>query len=173
MRNWRHILLLGLVLLPLSCGRGRVIPPRKLARIYADMLLADQWLHDHPELRTQADTTLFYGAVFKRYGCSFKDYDASVHHYMEEPAAFAKILKRSAAQLDRRRQMLEKQLAALEAERLERLVTIPDEGVWKRVDAFRDSLAAATADTLGVAVSDTLAAPAAPAESEDVIQFND
>ncbi|MBQ7269371.1 MAG: DUF4296 domain-containing protein [Bacteroidales bacterium] len=140
MRALRHILLLGLVLLPLSCSRGRVIPARKLAQVHADMLLADQWLHDHPEMRTQADTTLFYEAVFKKYGYSFKDYDASVRYYLENPAAYAKILKKSASLLDRRRTAKEKQVAAAERERQARLVVIPEEGVWKRVDAFRDSL---------------------------------
>ncbi|MBQ2522222.1 MAG: DUF4296 domain-containing protein [Bacteroidales bacterium] len=140
MRTLRHILLLGLVLLPLSCSRGRIIPARKFARLYADMLVADQWLRDHPEYRTQADTTLFYGAVFKKYGYSFKDYDASVYYYLEDPASYAKILKKSAAQLDRRRKAMEKQLAAEEEERLKRLVTIPEEGRWQQLDAYRDSL---------------------------------
>lgn len=143
MRPLRHILLLGLVLLPLSCGRGRVIPPRKMAQVYADMLLADQWLHDHPSYRTQADTTLFYGAVFKKYGYSFKDYDASVRHYMENPNAYSKIVKKAGKGLERRRAAIEKRLVAEETERQERLklrVTIPEEGLWKRVDAFRDSV---------------------------------
>lgn len=179
MRKLCHIFLLGLLLLPLSCGRGRVIPPRKMAQVYADMLLADQWLNDHPELRTQADTTLFYGAVFKAHGYSFKDYDASVNHYMENPAAYAKILKKAAAGLDRRRAATEKRMAALEAERQERLklmVVIPEEGLWKRVDAWRDSLAAATdsllvaADSLGVPADS--AAPKAAPKNESINIFD-
>lgn len=161
MPKLRHIFLLGLLLLPLSCGRGRVIPARKMAQVYADMLLADQWLNDHPSMRTRADTTYFYGAVFKKYGYSFKDYDASVNHYMENPAAYAKILKRAAASLEQRRTALEKQMAALEAEyqeRLKRRVVIPEEGLWKQVDAWRDSLATVV-DSLSVA-ADSLAATA-------------
>ena len=167
MRKLCHIFLLGLLLLPLSCGRGRVIPPRKMAQVYADMLLADQWLNDHPELRTQADTTFFYGAVFKAHGYSFKDYDESVRHYLENPAAYAKILKKTSVLLDRRRRALEKRLAVMEADRLQRLVSIPEEGIWKQMEAYRDSLAAAS-DTSSV-FND------APTESEpdtDVLEFD-
>ena len=66
-----HILLLLLVLPCLLTGcaqRGRVIPEEKMSRIYEDMLLADQWLRDHPDSRKAADTTLFFDPIFKRYG---------------------------------------------------------------------------------------------------------
>ena len=151
MRTLCHIVLVMLLLLPLSCSRGRIIPARKMAQIYADMLLADQWLRDNPSMRTQADSTLFYGAVFKKYGYSFKDYDASVRFYIEDPAAFSKILKKSSVRLDKRREAMEKELAAIEKDRLERLVTIPEKGKWEEIESYRDSLRYSTqTDSLNV-----------------------
>ena len=52
-----------------SCGRGgRVIPVRKMERIYREMLLADQWLAENPDKRGIADTTWFYKPIFEKYG---------------------------------------------------------------------------------------------------------
>ena len=54
-------LLLAILALACSCGRdGRVIPPHKLARIYADMLVADQMIRSDYSLTNVADTSLFY-----------------------------------------------------------------------------------------------------------------
>ena len=84
-----------------SCGReGRVIPAGKFSDIYARMFLADQWMIDHTDLRRTADTTQFYEAIFREYGYSFKDYDASVRHYLKKPEKYAKILKRAADKLE-------------------------------------------------------------------------
>lgn len=84
-----------------SCGReGRVIPAGRMSDIYARMFLADQWMTDHTELRRTADTTQFYEAIFQSYGYSFKDYDASVRHYLKKPEKYSKILKRAADKLD-------------------------------------------------------------------------
>ena len=92
-----HILLLLLVLPCLLTGcaqRGRVIPEEKMSRIYEDMLLADQWLRDHPDSRKAADTTLFFDPIFKRYGYSFEDFDRSVNYYVDHPEQYTKILKK-------------------------------------------------------------------------------
>lgn len=49
-----------------SCGRGgRVIPVRKMERIYREMLLADQWLAENPDKRGIADTTWFYEPILR------------------------------------------------------------------------------------------------------------
>lgn len=98
MKLFRHICVLALVTVLLaSCGReGKVIPKGKLSRIYAEMFLADQWLEDHESERTMVDTTLFYDPIFKRFGCTFEDYDASVNYYLSDPQKFSKIVKKSA-----------------------------------------------------------------------------
>ena len=76
-----------------ACGRnGRVIPKKKMAAIYADMFVADRWLSDHPYARKTADTTFFYNPIFKKYGYTSRDYEASVRHYIKTPDKYAQII---------------------------------------------------------------------------------
>ena len=77
-----------------SCGRqGRVIPERKFARIYAKMLVADQWVRNDDNLSRIADTTLFYEPILEEFGYTSRDYVRSVGHYMEDPETFGKVFK--------------------------------------------------------------------------------
>lgn len=79
----------------MSCGRdARVIPVRKMERIYREMLLADQWLAVNPDKKDMADTTWFYEPVFRKYGYSLKDYQKSVDHYLSDPKRYAEMLSR-------------------------------------------------------------------------------
>jgi hypothetical protein len=80
-----------------SCGReGKVIPRNKLARIYAEMFVADAWLSTaSPEARFKADTTAFYEPIFEEYGYTIEDYWASVSHYLMDPDRFSRIVKKS------------------------------------------------------------------------------
>ena len=75
-----------------ACGRGRVIPDHKMTQIFMEMFLADTWLRDNPEARKVADTTLFFDPIFRRHGYTFKDYDMSIHYYLDRPDRFSKIL---------------------------------------------------------------------------------
>ncbi len=105
-----HILFLLLVLPCLLAGcaqRGRVIPEEKMSRIYEDMLLADQWLRDHPDSRKAADTTLFFDPIFKRYGYSFEDFDRSVNYYVDHPEQYTKILTGASERLSRENERLQ------------------------------------------------------------------
>ena len=70
--------LMVLVSAVVSCSReGRVIPVRKMERIYREMLLADQWLAENPDKNGMADTTWFYEPIFEKYGYTVQDYRAS------------------------------------------------------------------------------------------------
>lgn len=78
-----------------SCGRGgRVIPVRKMERIYREMLLADQWLAENPDKRGIADTTWFYEPIFEEYGFTLSDYQKSVDRYLNDPKRYAEMLGR-------------------------------------------------------------------------------
>lgn len=78
-----------------SCGRGgRVIPVRKMERIYREMLLADQWLAENPDKRGIADTTWFYEPIFEKYGFTLNDYQKSVDRYLNDPKRYAEMLGR-------------------------------------------------------------------------------
>ena len=78
-------------LLLLSCRGYKRIGVSTMADIYADMMIADQWVSSNPEYRRTADTTLFYGSIFRKYGYDFKDFDGSVKYYLREPEKYQKI----------------------------------------------------------------------------------
>ena len=109
-----HILLLLAVVagLPGCARKGRVIPEKKLVRIYSDMYLADQWIRDHVEARAAADTTLYFDPIFKRYGYTFADYDASLNYYVDHPVEFAEIMSKVSDRLRARSEALNAEVTA-------------------------------------------------------------
>lgn len=104
MKSVRPILIALAAALAVAVGcerRARVIPADTFSEIYADMFLADQWIASNSRYRRKADTSLFYVPIFGKYGYSLKDYDLSVRYYLESPDKYAKILKQSAALLEK------------------------------------------------------------------------
>ena len=98
MKRSAIIILCVYALLALSgCGRGRVIPMNKFAEIYADLCVADQWINQHPDMRSQADTTQFYEAVFRKHGYRFADYQRSMDYYLDYPEKYVRIVQRADA----------------------------------------------------------------------------
>ncbi len=112
----RHTLpFMAVLLLLCACsGRPRIIPRGVLTDIYADMFLADQWLEDHRGERSRADTMLFYDPIFKRYGYTFEDYDASVRRYLKDPEKFSKIFRDASLKLKDKREVFIKKTERLE-----------------------------------------------------------
>ena len=97
MRKLPWIILVAAVIstVALSCSRrARVIPVRKMEKIYREMFLADQWLADNHPKRRMADTTWFYEPIFEKYGYDTEDYRASVDHYLSDPKRYAEMLGR-------------------------------------------------------------------------------
>ena len=86
-----------------------------MADIYADMVLASEWLQVHPEYEKKADTTLFYELVFKKYGYTFRDYDFSLSHYIKDPLGFSKILDKSSERLEARSKEYEEMYKRVQA----------------------------------------------------------
>ena len=79
-----------------SCGKKeRVIPREKMAEIYAEMYVLDQWLDDNRSLRREADTSLVYAPVLDKYGYTYDDYLNSVNVYMKDPTRYSRILRRT------------------------------------------------------------------------------
>lgn len=172
-----HILLLLAAVAGLSgCGhKGRVIPAKKMIRIYTDMYLADQWIRDHVEARAAADTTLFFDPIFKRYGYTFEDYDASLNYYVDRPVEFAEILTAASDRMRARSEALLAEVAAIR-EREEELDSF--RRLYHPSDFSEDSLrwagagilwpekpVTAGADSLAV---DSLAVDSVPSGSEKV-----
>lgn len=132
-------LLLAILALACSCGRdGRVIPPHKLARIYADMLVADQMIRSDYSLTNVADTSLFYEPVLMDYGYTTKDYVKSVGHYMRDPESFGKIFKEAkdilTSHID---ELTAEERARHRADSLKRAIEASD---FKRAPIYRSGL---------------------------------
>ena len=173
MRRAAHIVVLAVVLAALcACGhRARVIPEGKLVRIYHDMFLADQWVRDHPDNRTDVDTTLLFDPIFHRYGYTFEDYDHTVQYYLDHSERYVKILNRVETQLRKEGESLQ-----LEADRqTAREVELNKyRRAFRRKDFSTDSLRWAgiqplwPVDTLPAPV-DTLPAPADTLAQRDTL----
>ena len=108
----KGLIVLSALLLLLSLGacarKARVIPDNKLADIYAEMFLADQWLSTNYSYRRVADTTLFYEPIFEKYGYNLADFNESMLYYVKKPDKYAKILKTAGLKLDAQAKRLKK-----------------------------------------------------------------
>lgn len=118
-RNLKHIVLLlaAAVVLAVSCRRNEaeVIPRAKLAKIYAEMLVTDQWITSNAGVRMIADTSLVYEPILNKYGYDSDDYRLSVDYYMNDPERFSRILRTSGELIDSRIEELKKKQRRLEA----------------------------------------------------------
>ena len=107
-----------------------------MARIYAEMLLTDQWIVTNPSMRRVADTSLVYEPILNRYGYTKEDYILSVNKYMDDPERYSRILRTTGEILDEklsalndRKEQLEKEAAlrrALEEIRIEAEIDIAE-----------------------------------------------
>ena len=99
----RNICLITSFLLLFACSReAKVIPRGKMAQIYAEMLVTDQWINSTPSVKRMADTSLVYEPILEKYGYSSADYRKSVETYMDDPERYSRILRTSAEILDKR-----------------------------------------------------------------------
>ena len=108
------LLLLSFVLAVTSCSKGgRVLSEHKMELLYADMFLADQWLRDHPQYRSVADTTLFFDPIFEKHNITFEDYDASLKYYVSNPELLAEITQKASARLQKMADSMNKEVERL------------------------------------------------------------
>ena len=125
-RIYRHIVLTALLAVTLfsSCNRDeeKVIPRSKLARIYAEMFLTDQWITNNPGMRQIADTSLVYEPILEKDGYTSADYRRTVDVYMDDPERFSRILRTTGEILNEKLADLKRRQAQLEHEKaLEKL----------------------------------------------------
>ena len=153
-----------LLVLALGCGRtGRVIPEDKFSDIYAEMLIADQWISSNLKARRVADTTLFYAPILEKYGYDVLDYDASVRHYMKKPADFSAILDKSSRKLT----AYANRLQAVEDEIKSRYKLPP----YRSVDFGKDTILVIHPDTVSItepAADSTLVPPVTDSTSNKI-----
>lgn len=117
---------LAALLLCFACSddEPKVIPRGKMAKIYAEMLVMDQWAVSDSRLRQKADTSLIYEPIFEKYGYDGEDYRASVEYYMNDPERFSRILRESADILDARIEELKNlKQELMKQEKINRLIT--------------------------------------------------
>ncbi len=111
-RKFLHILALLVMMVTLfsSCKKeeDKVIPRSKMARIYAEMLLVDQWLQMEPDVRRGTDTTLVYEPILEKYGYDSEIYRRSIYKYLDDPERFARIFRTTIEIYDKRLKELER-----------------------------------------------------------------
>ena len=91
-----------------------------MARLYARMFLADQWVRDHADARKLADSTLFFDPIFRAAGVTFEEYDRSVHYYLDRPEKYSKILAEASEELRAEAAVLQMSVNAERAQQTER-----------------------------------------------------
>jgi hypothetical protein len=95
---------------------AKIIPRGKMAEIYAEMLMTDQWISSTPGMRMIADTSLVYEPILEKYGYDNLDYVMSVDHYMNDPERFSRILRSTGEILESRLKELRKMKRQIELE---------------------------------------------------------
>lgn len=100
-----------------SCRDSGVIDEDDMAKIYAEMLMTDQWINTTPSLKRIADTSLVYEPILRKYGYTSEDYRYSLNYYLEHNKDFADIMQKTLAILESRQAALEKEKIRLEEEK--------------------------------------------------------
>lgn len=92
-----HIVLL--MLLVASCG-PRTIPRDDMTLIMADILVQEQQIKQNRDLRRQADTSLVYEGIFRKYGYDSDDFIHSLTYYVEDPTRMEMVMSNAAELLE-------------------------------------------------------------------------
>ena len=119
-KSLKHIAALAVLIMAVlsSCAKEEyeLIPRKKLAVIYAEMLMTDQWINDNPDIHDLTDTSLIYEPILMKYGFTSEDYRYSVDVYLDDPERFSRILRSTSEYLDERYYQLKKQKEMMDAE---------------------------------------------------------
>ncbi len=102
---------LALVICFSSCGKKeKVISRGDMAKIYAEMFVADQRLGKNNQIKRMADTSFVYEPIFNKYGYTTEDFRNSMAYYINDATRYARILRQSSL-------IIEKELKDLREER--------------------------------------------------------
>lgn len=112
MKKIATIFLCCFLALAASCTQKGIIPKKKMASIYADFYLMDQYLGADRTMRKFADTTAVYKPVLRYYGYTAEDYFASVDYYLENSRDMAQILDMTEKILRKRQNAILKRIEA-------------------------------------------------------------
>lgn len=104
-------LFLLFALLSCTSHSKNIISQDKMAKIIADMYLADQYIEINPELTPAMDSVRLYDAVMEKYGRSFSDYEMSVSYYLMHDDKMQRIYRMAKEILIRQKDHLSKLIA--------------------------------------------------------------
>ena len=111
MRRVLHIAL-ALLVLAVSCRKGpQLISRGTMEDIMYEVLLQDQFMKQHSEIKKLADTTLVYGGVFEQFGYTTDDFLYSVSAYLEDPTRMEKIMQKVESRLGKKAKELQVEVA--------------------------------------------------------------
>lgn len=99
MKRVFHILCVVAVL-SVSCRGPQRIPRADMETIMYQLLLQDQYIKRHPEMRKTADTTLVYAGIFQQFGYDTDDFLYSLSYYLKDPARMEKVMGKVAGRLE-------------------------------------------------------------------------
>ncbi len=114
----------------IGCGNKGVISKDVMARIVAEMYLADQYIERDPDMMGQTDSLAVYPAVIERNGHTVEEYYASVRHYLQKDDEYNKILKSAMASMEEYVKLLDEEVM-----RIERIRRGPSK--WWALDSVR------------------------------------
>ena len=100
-----------LLVLVVSCHKGpQRIPRGDMEEIMQQILLQDQYLKQHQELRKQADSSLVYEGVFESFGYDTDDFLYSLEYYLEDATRMEKIMEKVESRLMEKAKEAEKEV---------------------------------------------------------------
>ena len=107
-----RIVAVMLLLLALAgCRKGpKIIPQNDFGELYAELLLADQWVRLHPSEKRTADTTLVYAGILRKHGYTDEQVVASMKYYLRDPLRYKRAMDVAVARLEKHHNEVEAEL---------------------------------------------------------------
>lgn len=103
--------LLCLLAVAVSCDKGPDrIPRGEMEEIMQKILLQDQYIKQHLDLRRKVDTVLVYEGIFEQYGYDTDDFLSSLEYYLEDPARMEKVMEKVEKRLRDQVKLAEKEV---------------------------------------------------------------
>ena len=104
--------LLMLLLAFAGCRKGpKIIPQKDFGALYAELLLADQWVKLHPSEKKNADTTLVYAEILSKHGYTDEQVVASMKYYLRDPLRYKRAMDVTVARLEKHYNEVEAELS--------------------------------------------------------------
>lgn len=112
MKTFVRITAVLMLLLALAgCRKGpKIIPQKEFGSLYAELLLADQWVKTHTAQRSKADTSFVYAEVLRKHGYTKEQVVASMKYYLRDPLRYKRAMDVAVASLEKHQNEVEAEL---------------------------------------------------------------